>query len=355
MEKPYRRNRSGADMLTVRTEAQKIAFAPVIFQAVKAMLDFDVLKCIKERGFASVDEIARHSELSKYAAGVLLDIAVYSDLLKREGELYSITYVGLCMLEDETTLVNFHFINDVCYQGAFYLGESLKSGTAEGLKVFGGWETIYAGLCELPENVQKSWFDFDNYYSDISFAEAISIVLRSKPDMVYDIGANSGKFGKMLLSMDENVRLTCFDLPKQLEIAKTNISNGRAAYIPVDILIDDIPSGADAVWMSQFLDCFSPERIIHILKKAKLALNEEGRIFILEPFIDNQRSKAAALSLAGTSLYFTCMANGYSKMYHQYEFEELISAAGLYIKEAHQGIGDYDYTLLECKSGKTMA
>jgi len=53
--------------------------------------------------------------------------------------------------------VNMEFNHDVNYQGLFYLEEALLNGQPEGLKVFGGWSTIYEGLSQLPEQVQKSW------------------------------------------------------------------------------------------------------------------------------------------------------------------------------------------------------
>ncbi|MDR2869795.1 MAG: SAM-dependent methyltransferase, partial [Deferribacteraceae bacterium] len=284
----YRRDRKGSmDMLTVRNEAQKIAFAPMIFQATLSLLDLGILQAIDD-GMDTADKIAAQTGISEYGVSVLTDIAIYAGILSLHGDGFKITKIGRCLMEDEVTRVNLHFINDVCYQGAFYLKESIQSGAAEGLKVFGDWSTVYEGLRHLPKNVRKSWFDFDNYYSDISFEEAISILLRQKPKMVYDVGANTGKFGKMLLSMDDEVQLHCFDLPGQIVLAEANIANAkRASFTAIDILKAEavLPIGADAVWMSQFLDCFSPEYIISILKKAAAALAPAGRIFILEPFI----------------------------------------------------------------------
>jgi SAM-dependent methyltransferase len=349
-EKPYRRSRKSTDMLSIREEAQRLALSPLIFQAVRAMFQFGMFEQLSAG--CILEEIEKNTGLSEYAVKVLADMAIYSGLAAKDGNTYRLTRLGRWLADDKTTGINFNFVNDVCYRGIFYLPEALKSGRPEGLKMFGNWQTIYEGLTELPEEVRKSWFDFDNYYSDISFEEAISVLLRSKPGKVYDIGANSGRFGKLLLDADSGVSLVCFDLPKQLALAQKTIGeNLRASYIPLNILTDELPKGADAIWMSQFLDCFNPERILYILNKAASALNPGGRIYILEPFIDRQRSAAAALSLAGTSLYFTAMANGYSRMYNQSEFEEYIAKAGLTLERDHQGIGDYDYTLLECSGG----
>ena len=41
--------------------------------------------------------------------------------------------------------------------------------------------------------------------------------------------------------------------------------------------------------MSQFLDCFSEENILQILKQAAQSMNEDTRLFILETYWDRQK------------------------------------------------------------------
>jgi hypothetical protein len=65
------------------TEAQRIAFGPILFQAAVCLRDFGILACLKRMGAqgASVEEIAGDSGLSAYAAGVLLDAGLAARLL----------------------------------------------------------------------------------------------------------------------------------------------------------------------------------------------------------------------------------------------------------------------------------
>jgi hypothetical protein len=108
------------------------------------------------------------------------------------------------------------------------------------------------------------------------------------------------------------------------------------------------PTGFDAIWMSQFLDCFSDDQIVSILKRCKQALNPGGHIFILETFWDRQRFEASAFSLQQTSLYFTVMANGNSQMYDSKVFIRLVEKAGLEVQDQKDYIG-VSHTLLICK------
>ena len=97
--------------------------------------------------------------------------------------------------------------------------------------------------------------------------------------------------------------------------------------------------------MSQFLDCFSLHQITKILKKIHPAASSETDIYVLEPIWDKQRFEAAAYSLQATSLYFTCIANGNSKMYRFDELKNAIEDGGFELKEAHHNLGINCYTL----------
>ena len=174
-------------------EAQRIAFAPLTFQAVRALLETGILKIISDSGEKGLglDKIVEASGIPVYGVNVLLEMALGMNIVKvksgtcpagDELDLFVLGKIGWFLLEDEMTRVNFNFVNDVCYKGAFELSRSVKAGKPMGLEVFGSeWETIYDALSSLPEQVKKSWFDFDHFYSDIGFKEALPIVFSSNP------------------------------------------------------------------------------------------------------------------------------------------------------------------------------
>jgi hypothetical protein len=100
--------------------------------------------------------------------------------------------------------------------------------------------------------------------------------------------------------------------------------------------------------MSQFLDCFSKEEVLSILNRTVDAMNTDTALYILELFWDRQKYEASSYSLNATSLYFTCIANGNSRMYHSTDFIEIIKAAGLSIESITDDLG-ISHTLLKCK------
>ena len=345
--------------LQAKFAAQKLAFAPAAFQTAKAMVDLHILKAIEDSKTdgLTIEAIIEKTGLSSYAVKLLMEFSLSLELVKivpdSAPNAYVLGKIGYFLLNDELTQANMNFINDVCYQGFFYLQDSLKTGKPAGLKVFGDWETIYQGLSALPEQAQKSWFAFDHYYSDSIFDAALPIVFKEKPQHIMDIGSNTGKFTKAALSYNNEVLVTMVDLAPQIAMAQNNPDlaafKSRIESYPTNILNpnEQLPSNVDTVWMSQFLDCFSLEEIQGIVTKIKKHVPADCKIFVLEPLWDMQRFEAASYSIQATSIYFAAMANGNSKMYSYLDLVGAIEAAGCPLVQAHHNLGINSYSLLQ--------
>ena len=77
-------------------------------------------------------------------------------------------------------------------------------------------------------------------------------------------------------------------------------------------------------------------------------MTKESTVFIMETFWDRQRFETAAFDLTMTSVYFTALANGNSKMYHSDDMCRCIETAGLKVTAMHDGVG-LGHTIVECK------
>ena len=108
---------------------------------------------------------------------------------------------------------------------------------------------------------------------------------------------------------------------------------------------------ADLIWMSQFLDCFSPDECRSILARAQRLLAPDGTIAILECILDNQDYEAAHMSLAATSLYFTAVANGNSRFFRRDELAAILADSGLAVRREIHPIGA-SHTLFLCRSAR---
>jgi hypothetical protein len=338
-----------------RADAQRIAFGPIVFQATVALRRLGILADLHAHPAGrTAAEISQALGIPEYGVKVLLEVGLSSDIVALSQGRFTLTKTGLFLLKDELTAVNLDFVADVCYEGMRYLKDSILEQKPKGLQVFGQWSTIYEGLSQLPKDVQDSWFAFDHFYSDRAFPDMLRVVFERPVAKLLDVGGNTGRWALKCVAYDPRVHVTILDLPGQLEKAKRNIEaagmSGRVDTHPIDLLSDSTawPKGADAIFMSQFLDCFSPPQIVSLLKRGRDAMDANASLYILETFWDRQRHEAATFSLHNTSLYFTCLANGNSKMYHSSEMKECVAAAGLRIAREVDGIGEY-HTLLECK------
>lgn len=337
-------------------EAQKIAFAPISFQVARCLLKFDVLHQISESGAdgCSISDLAKQSVLSDYALGVLVDMGLSMGLLYLNEEAYVLDKIGHFLLHDDMAQTNLNFTHDVCYQGLFELEGSLLEGKPKGLASLGDWHTIYPGLSQLPDQIKKSWFEFDHYYSDHAFEALLPLIFKAQPKHIVDVGGNTGKWALACTKFDHEVVVTIMDLPGQLKEAMQNAANcgvvDRVSAFATDLLDETKPfcEAGDLYWMSQFLDCFSETEILSILKRAVLVMEKDSELCILETFWDRQPFEAGAFCVNATSVYFTAIANGNSRMYHSKTLLSLISQAGLFVDEDIDNIG-LGHTLLRCK------
>jgi ubiquinone/menaquinone biosynthesis C-methylase UbiE len=349
-------SKDNVSALEAKETAQWIAFGPVIFQAARVLRNTGILAFIEDAGAAGVEiaTIAEKVRLPFYGVRVLLESGLSLGLVLINDKKYTLGKTGHFILNDPLTIINMDFVQDVNYKGLFYLEESIKTGKPIGLQGFGEWQTIYEGLSQLPEQVQKSWFAFDHFFSDNAFPLVLPQVYKNGVKNILDVGGNTGKWAIASTSYIPEIHITIMDLPGQLDVAKAKIKalglNERVSFLSANILDEKVtfPKGFDVIWMSQFLDCFSEAKIISILKRCYDALDENGQVIILEPFWDRQKFEIAAFCLQQTSIYFTALANGTSQMYSAETFLKCINEAGFNIIEQVDHIG-LSQTLLKCK------
>ena len=341
--------------------AQFIAWGPIVFQVSRLMVKFGILDLLRDSDEGlTIKELKDATGLSEYALKVLLEgsLSIGSVLINPATEKFTLSKTGWFLLTDASTRVNMDFNHDVNYEGMYHLEEALLNGKPEGLRHFGDWPTVYEGLSSLPQQVQKSWFAFDHFYSDSSFPEALKIIFdEHQVRSLYDVGGNTGKWALQCVSYNPSVEVTILDLPQQVEMMRNNIKgkpgSERIAGYGINLLDESCKfpirdGGVDAIWMSQFLDCFGMEEIQNILRRAKEAMTSSTRIYIMETLWDRQKFEIASLCLTMTSLYFTAIANGNSKMYNTQDLSTCIANAGLEIEKIHDHLGA-GHSIVVCK------
>ena len=344
LEKRYTTEQQTA--LEAQRLAQQIAFAPVAFQVSRLMVKLGVFSVLSETSEGlTLTQIAEATKLSAYAVQILLEASLSIGTVIVHNDRFLLTKAGWFLLRDKTTQVNMDFVQEVCYLGLNHLEEALIEGKPAGLKVFGSWPTIYEGLSELPAEAQQKWFAFDHYYSDYSFTDALNLIFEEEVHTLLDVGGNTGRFALRCVDFNPKVQVTIMDLPQQLSLMQEHIKGKKGAdriyAYPANLLDPAVPfpTGFDVIWMSQFLDCFSPEEVTSILKRAAAAMTADSRLYILEAYWDRQQHETGAYCLTQISVYFTVMANGNSKMYYSQDMINCVEKAGLKVEAIYDHLG----------------
>ena len=338
------------------SEAQRIAFAPIAFQACRVLRDSGILELVERSGSTGVSlgEVAGRIRLPRYGIKLLLESGLGIGLLYLNDDRYVLASLGHFMLHDPMTRINMDVVHEVCYRGMFHLEQAIRDGKPAGLRTLGDWKTFYEGLSSLTPEARASWLAFDHYYSDLAFPAALPLVFADRPKRLLDVGGNTGKWAIQCVRFDPDVKIAIADLPQQLEMAEQAIRaeglQDRVELLPIDVLDETVafPDGYDVIWMSQFLDCFSQSGIVSILRRAARVLPAGGALYVLELFWDRQPNETAAFCLQQTSLYFACIANGNSQMYHSRDMLRCLEESGLTVLEARDQVGPY-HTLLKCR------
>src|SRR5574344_176009 len=310
--------------------AEFIAFGPIVFQVSRLMIKLGILDLLRDSDNGmTIDEIACKTGMSVYAVKVLVEdsLTIGTVLVDKQSDKYQLSKTGWFLINDPATRVNIDFNQDVNYEGLFNLEEALKEGKPAGLKHFGDWPTVYEGLSRLPEQVKKSWFAFDHFYSDSSFEQALQIVFANNPDTLLDVGGNTGRWAMRCVGYDKNVNVTIVDLPQQIKMMQEQ-TRGK--------------DGADRI------DCFGEDEIFSILRRAEKIMDDNNRLYIMETLWDRQKYEPAAFCLTQISLYFTAIANGNSKMYNSDDMIRIINKAGMDVETIHDNLGQ-GHSIIVCK------
>lgn len=118
-----------------------LLFAPMLFQAALCLRNAGILDYLDQQGKqgAPLNAITEQTVLNEYAVSVLLDMGLSGRIITCKEGNYYLAKIGHYLLHDTMTRVNMDFTQDVCYQGLFFLADSLNEGKPSGLKVFGDW------------------------------------------------------------------------------------------------------------------------------------------------------------------------------------------------------------------------
>ena len=172
----------------------------------------------------------------------------------------------------------------------------MATGKPAGAEDHGRLADLLRGLAALPENLQRSWFAFDHYYSDEAFPAALPLVFADKPKQLLDVGFGTGRWALQCCGM---IRTCASPSP----ICRNSWSSPRATMQQAGVAHrvefsawtcwtnrKALPAGR-AIWMSQFLVVFREADRPRSCARRRPLLGEHGASAHPGTFLDASQIK----------------------------------------------------------------
>lgn len=166
-----------------------------------------------------------------------------------------------------------------------------------------------------------------------SFIEAMNDVNRqSAPELLdavdvpefshlLDVGGGPATWTLGFLERHPCARATLFDLPDVIPIARRHVEAAglteRVAFVAGDLRTDDLPPGADLVWISAIVHMNSREQNRDLFRKAHAALATGGSVVIRDVIMDSTRTRPPRGALFAVNMLVATAGGG------TFTFEEL--------------------------------
>ena len=123
---------------------------------------------------------------------------------------------------------------------------------------------------------------------------------------VLDVGSGPGTYTIALLSAVPEAKATLFDLPDSLAIAKKRLTDAglapRATFVGGDFYRDDLPGGADFVWLSAIIHQHGREESRALYRKIYAALGPGGRLAVRDIVMNPDRTRPVMGAFFGVNM-----------------------------------------------------
>ena len=118
---------------------------------------------------------------------------------------------------------------------------------------------------------------------------------------IVDIGGGNGDVLKAILTAKDDAEGILFDLPSVVDRAKSAFANtsvvGRVSFESGNFFSDQIPDGGDAYVLHRVLVDWGDEQSVHLLKRCRSAMSEDGRVLTVEKIISEGSTSDSLVQL----------------------------------------------------------
>jgi SAM-dependent methyltransferase len=272
-----------------------------------AALELDLFTAI-DAGTWTVPDLARKVKVSERGLAILCRNLAMAGLLKKNGETYRNSRLGATALNGQHPAYRGDYLQLIVSHWADWgrLLESVKSG-------------LPLDHDEPDEPDYRRRFTWAMHHRTLETAPKVAaqIDLHGARTLL-DLGGGPGTYAMAFLAKNPMLRATVCDRPAALDVAKeiaaTHKAAARLSYVPLDIMMEDIPGTYDVIWYSNVLHIYGPKDNEALFRRVLTALNPGGRLLIQDAFLHDRNGlfPEEASLFAVSMLLFTEKGNTYS-------------------------------------------
>jgi SAM-dependent methyltransferase len=264
--------------------------------------DLGIFAKLAELGPADVQALASALKLDVRGTRLLLDACVATELLQKEGNLYSNTSETSLFLVpgspgDLSGAIRYN--RDV-YPAWGRLKDFVRSGKPVERPEF--------HLGENPERTRI--FVMSMHYRALGMGRAVigELDLAGRRTIL-DVGGGPGTYSMLIAQANPGVTCTVLDLPEVVAVAAELIRQqgleGRIKTLAGDYRTARFPEGNDVVNFFGVLHQESPESILSLFRKSYAALNPGGVVNVMDMMTDVTHTKPKFSALFGVNMALT--------------------------------------------------
>jgi SAM-dependent methyltransferase len=256
----------------------------------------------------TIPDLARDMKVSERGLAILCRNLAMAGLLKKQGETYRNSRLGATALNAQHSAYRGDYLRLITNHWTDWgrLPESVKTG-------------LPLDHDEPEEPDYRRRFTWAMHHRTLETAPKIAaqIDLRGVRTLL-DLGGGPGTYAMAFLARNPALRATVCDRPAALDVAKeialTHKAGARLSYLPLDVIVEDIPGTYDVIWYSNVLHIYSPQENQAVFRRAAAALNPGGRLLIQDAFLHDRGGlfPEEATLFAVSMLLFTERGNTYT-------------------------------------------
>lgn len=245
-------------------------------------------------GEATADEVAGRAGTAVNQTTALLDALAGLELLRKTGDRYAIAadYRELLLPSGRRCMLDALRLNLDMYPMWGRLGDCVKTG-----------EPAVPGDAHLggdPARTRRFVMGMHSRALAIEpmITAAVDVAGRAR---LLDVGSGPGTFSRAIAGANPALRVTLFDLPPVLDVARELTADhpaaDRIAFSPGSYREGDLPGGHDAALYCGALHQETPDNAAAVMRRIHDALEPGGRLFVIDLMLEDDRATPAFSAL----------------------------------------------------------